>query len=155
MLKTSRCPKRAERSFREKSGRKERSALFAKRAAEKSGALFSRKERPKRAERSFHEKSGRNERFLKIWIPIDNSSNKIQHSLRKYRARTIARLLVGVAGKKQIGTVGFDQKPLIRALTWNCRMFLWLVWHRRRHNVVCDCLETIDTEWSPHRCLYQ
>ena len=32
----------------EKSSRKERSALFAKRAAEKSGALFSRKERPKR-----------------------------------------------------------------------------------------------------------
>ena len=41
-------PKRAERSFHEKSGRKERSALFTKRAAEKSGALFSRKERPKR-----------------------------------------------------------------------------------------------------------
>ena len=103
MLKTSRCPKRAD---------------------EKSGALFSRKERPKRAERSFREKSGRKEQILENLDSSEPQCNKIEETLQKSRARTKANFLVGVAGKKLVGAVGFDQKPLIRALTRNCRMFL-------------------------------
>ena len=103
---------------------------------EKGRALFSRKEQPKKRDSW---KSG----FR--WTTAAPRLSKVYENIE---LALLHACLLGLPGNNQIRTVGFDQKPWIRGLTWNCRMFQMTRNHHAEQKNEKEQKETERRRWQ-------